>query len=323
MPKIQAEIIQSVFYLYNDKRSAELGMDAQGTGFLVATLGQAVHHVYGVTNKHVACRGASVIRLNTSKGVKVFDFGPEDWESHPDGDDVAAVPINLDWWNYQVAAIPIRLFVPEDSTDIFVGDDVFMIGLFVDHEGREKNNPLVRFGNLSMLASNDTPIRHGNFLQESHIVDMHSRSGFSGSPVFVYRTFGSNLTNRAEERIDIDMNPLIDRMDPVRGNSRDGRPVETRVFPQSVFHLLGIHWAQFPEKWELKNLEVVKEESSNARYLVTDKTYVDGVSGMTCVVPAKKILQLLRIQKFLDWEASEDDDHLTRLAQIREQRNRQ
>jgi hypothetical protein len=56
-----------------------------------------------------------------------------------------------------------------------------MIGLFVDHEGMERNNPLARFGNISMVASKSTKVmrvtRDGRqILQISHSVDMHSKN---------------------------------------------------------------------------------------------------------------------------------------------------
>ena len=63
----------------------------------------------------------------------------------------------------------------------------------------------------------------------------------------------------------------------------------------TLFRLLGIHWAQFPELWEIKHPEVISE--SEARSLVPPSDYVDGVSGMTCVIPAWEILEVLEMPK--------------------------
>ena len=68
------------------------------------------------------------------------------------------------------------------------GDDAFMVGRFVSHQGLNKSVPAVRFGNISM---DPAPIKQVNGeLADSYCIDMRSRPGYSGSPVFVYRTPG-------------------------------------------------------------------------------------------------------------------------------------
>jgi hypothetical protein len=78
---------------------------------------------------------------------------------------------------------------------ITIGEDTFMIGLFASHHGGDWNTPSARFGNISMLASKFAPVAMENgSKQPCHLVDTHSRGGFSGSPVFAYRTNGADLT---------------------------------------------------------------------------------------------------------------------------------
>ncbi len=68
-----------------------------------------------------------------------------------------------------------------------------------------------------LLVMEDGIYTHG-VIRESYCVDMHSRSGFSGSPVFVYRTPGGDFSEKG-------------------------------VINLSRFMMfLGIHWGQFPEK---------------------------------------------------------------------------
>lgn len=194
MPKINREFIDSVFFLYKSRQDAESGSNAEGTGFVVDHRGK----YFGVTNRHVARDvGASVIRLNAGNGdADIFDFDPMDWETRAGGDDIAVISLALDQYVRPVSAIRSDLFLPaHEHHDIGVGDDVFMIGLFVNYEGKERNNPLARFENISMMADQSSPIHLAGQDYESFIVDMHSRSGFSGSPVFVYRTFGGDLEN--------------------------------------------------------------------------------------------------------------------------------
>jgi hypothetical protein len=91
---------------------------------------------------------------------------------------------------------------------------------------------------------------------------MHSRSGFSGSPVFVFRTAGS----------------VFAKPNTIMGGGH-------------LIKLLGIHWGQFPERWEIKNgkARVTIEE----QVIEAPEAYVEGLSGMTCLCPSSAILDLL------------------------------
>ena len=61
-----------------------------------------------------------------------------------------------------------------------------MVGRFVDHDGGPTNLPAARFGNISIGPSK---IRSelGKYV-DTICLDTNSRTGFSGSPVYVYRT---------------------------------------------------------------------------------------------------------------------------------------
>lgn len=190
-------MLNCVFYLYRDRESAEKGDHFGGTGFLVGM--RSKDHgklfIYGVTNWHVAVRdGFSVIRLNTRDGdVDVIELGPEDWIYIPQGDDVAisrTLPIQD---HHQFSVVLRHMFdAGENRKDwrssqhrrrIGVGDDVVMLGRFVDHDGGATNRPAARFGNISVMP---TPIMQPNRqMRDTYLVDMHSRTGYSGSPVFV------------------------------------------------------------------------------------------------------------------------------------------
>lgn len=302
MPKINREFIESVFFLYKNRQDAESGTNAEGTGFVVDYRGQ----YFGVTNRHVAVSGfASVIRLNTtSGGADILEFDPADWETIAGGDDIAVVPLELNRSLHKVSAIHTDLFLPEHHHhDIGVGDDVFMIGLFVNHEGKQKNNPLARFGNISMMADAQSPINSNGQDYESFIIDMHSRSGFSGSPVFVYRTFGGDLENPTSGhsvRIPaVEIRRGIERKGGFLGNDLDsldgaGRTIELKMQSKIVLYLLGIHWMQFPEPWRLENGDAPFVESP-AKYPGMEAKHIKGMSGMTGVAPAWKIMRVIEM----------------------------
>ena len=77
--------------------------------------------------------------------------------------------------------------------------------------------------------------------------------------------------------------------------------------------LLGIHWGQFPERWEVTNSGKLRDESSgeNHESLVTDGRFIKGLSGMTCVLPAWSILEVLNMPELKNGR----DDENTRLAE--------
>lgn len=269
MPVIDQRIVDSVFFLFRTEADALLGTEPQGTGFLV------VHdeQLYGVSNHHVVHNAAApVIRLNDSNEVKVFAFDCIDWHWDPLLGDIAAVPIT----NGLVSDIYRRAIyghsmIKEKWSKYGVGDEVFMIGMFANHHGNRRNNPLARFGNISMMASKEFLIPHPTLklngaarLYEAHIVDMHSRSGYSGSPVFAFRPFGKRLTQEGKWELDLGEESL---------------------------DLIGIHYAQFQEPFDLVDAKIVETESLVR--LVGPGTTIQGNSGMTVVAPSWKILELL------------------------------
>ncbi len=233
-------------------------------------------YLYVVTNWHVAVRnGASVIRVNTKDGkTDSWAFGPEDW-FFDQALDIAIVSISFDPSKHRYAGLGIEGLVTKDSVErdgIGPGDDVFMVGRFVDHDGGEVNTPAVRFGHISV---NPTPIEQPNRQYvDAFCVDMHSRSGYSGSPVFVYRTPGYDLNDRL---------------------SSDMKDAKILFSGTNLLMLLGIHFAQFPEIWEIGKPEKAREES--AVPLITEGMHVKGLSGMTCVIPAWEIARLLEDPK--------------------------
>jgi hypothetical protein len=74
-----------------------------------------------------------------------------------------------------------------DAFRIGPGDDVFVVGRFINSQGKLKNIPSVRFGNIAQMPIE--PVEQdrcfGKFQQESFLVEARSVSGFSGAPVFL------------------------------------------------------------------------------------------------------------------------------------------
>lgn len=279
MPKLgeYQYLLDNVFFLYGSKGDAIDGRASGGTGFFVAvpsaTYPNQYHHIYAVTNWHVAVRDAfSVIRVNNVSGAPhIFQLDPIEWFFIPKLHDVAVIPIDLKQDIHKVEALNVESFFFSHGQiqhfEINAADDVFMLGRFMDYDGIETNKPSMRFGNISMMEAEVK--QPTGFNGASIVLDMHSRSGYSGSPVFVYRTAGSIFSRE-----------------------------NTLVGGGHLMKLLGIHWGQFPEEWEIKDKDLKK---------VFGKS-VKGMSGMTLVCPGSAILEVINMKQLRDMRKKIDDE---------------
>ena len=193
MPRIQDDVLECPVYLYPDQSSAKAGERAGGTGFIIGMRSPnfyAILHLYIVTNSHVVMKHNSpVIRINKTTGGLDYQVTQKgDWILHPSGDDVAIMPIGLSS-DHKYAWINTEMFLSRDDAinySVGPGDDVFMVGRLISHDGKQSNTPTARFGNVSM--SPKEPVYNpelGNF-QESYLIDVRSIGGYSGSPVFLH-----------------------------------------------------------------------------------------------------------------------------------------
>jgi hypothetical protein len=278
MPRLgqYKDILKTVVFLYESEKDALAGVNVGGTGFLVAVASRRfpneISHVHVVTNWHVAVSGGCpVVRINTKSGQpKTLDFDSSEWIFIPGGPDVAISP-PFEFLNDIYDAVPFHgqswLLTSEEEVRLEIGaaDDVFMIGRFIDYDGEETNTPALRFGHISISDANIK--QSTGYNGRSIVTDMHSRTGFSGSPVIVYRTLGS---------VFIEVPPDAKGKMFVPGNH--------------FISLLGILWGHFPEEWQLKNY------GAGARHnaaIVRDGEYVSGLSGMSLVCPAADIIKVL------------------------------
>ncbi len=265
MPRIPDSITKTTFYLYPNRKAAEKGHGFGGTGCIIGIESEAqptTYFLYAVTNWHVAVKGGnSVIRINTSDGkTDIFEHDPSDWQFIPGGPDICALPLHARHPFHDFRFIlPDRFATPEliKELSIDAGEDVLMVGRFVDHDGGEINMPALRFGNISVMP---TKMRQPTgYVGDAYCIDLHSRSGYSGSPVFVYRTIGQDLTVSG-----INLN-------------------------QPGFILcLGIHFGQFSENWDIEDSCETEEEMAS----LAGKRIV-GASGMTTVIPIWEVMRLL------------------------------
>jgi hypothetical protein len=146
-----------------------------------------------------------------------------------------------------------------------------MVGRFVNHEGRQRNTPTARFGNISMMPWE--PVRNPlRGAQESFLVETRSLGGYSGSPVFLH------------------ILPYT---------ARAGK--EGYYMPEQGAGpwLLGVDWGHLPIT------EEVKAKNSNTE--LDEDLIVESNSGQMGVVPAWKLRELLYKEEVAEMRKHWDD----------------
>ncbi len=148
-----------------------------------------IAYVYAITNRHVVDDGCFFIRVNRKddQTPDVIATNTDRW-LRLENDDLAIASVSIDEKTQKVRTIPIVNLMTEAGLaemSIGPGDDVFMVGRFVGYDGIQRNQPSVRFGNISMMPYPMFHPSNKSGKQDSFLVEMRSICGYSGSPVFV------------------------------------------------------------------------------------------------------------------------------------------
>jgi hypothetical protein len=265
--RIEQAYFDSIVYLYPDIASAKSGERIGGSGVLIGIPARdGMFSVWVATNRHVIEQGNWTIRVNTlAGGLDFIETDDRQWIHSSTGDDLSVRLLGLNPNIHDVKVVPISQFLTEDTRYLFEigpGDPCFMVGRFVNHEGKEKNIPSARFGQIAQNPGDKVVV--GDVEQESFLVEVRSIGGFSGSPVYVYldQWYGRPMA--------------VGRVLP------DGTSYNPN-FPKTVW-LLGINWAMVPA-WD-----PVCDSNGTP---VSNNWIVPSNTGMAAVVPAWKLYALL------------------------------
>jgi hypothetical protein len=264
--------------------------------------------LFAVTNAHVM-KSCPVVRTAGPRNRRVIVRQEGDWYRHPDGDDVVVTPIGFapkDARDFHLDYVPREWFVtPEDFShashdlrDIPLGvdtgdspwsyweaqhqplgwpfgpgEEVVMLGRFLAYDGKEENQPAARFGNLAMAT---VPIEHPwGFTQPSFLVECRSVSGYSGSPIFIYRV---------QTTVAAGLVPI--------GSDRGGNI--------ALPHLLGLDWG---------NLDRVGRNDYAIDWAEADAAAsFPRRSGMLAAVPAWRLAELLDSEEVQDVKRKAEDE---------------
>lgn len=264
MPRIPDAYIDSVIYLYDSLDAAEGGDPFGGCGVLIGVEAESSPgqcHTYAVTNAHVSDSNR-VLRYNSRQGLRSIDLVDARWYSHPDGWDVTVCYLGRHDVIFDDRMTAIRsdsLMTREliEQIPLRHGDELFMVSRYLGHAGDYDNEPVVRFGTLAKRRP--VMIRQDDDNdQESFLAEMRSLPGHSGSPAFLYFS-GTQLRLGADD---------VERL------------------PKAAINFLGIDWGHIPEM--IPVVQVDADGTSEETDLYTSDN-----SGMTCIVPAWRITEVL------------------------------
>lgn len=292
MPRLPPDNLACCFFVYPSKAMAERGDAKGGCGFFVAVPYQkrpASCHVYAVTNRHLIdgnpVSGATpTIRVNLcAGGVDYFETQYDEWLGPP-GEDfyvrrTAELQSRVHAWRHELIDILVDAQIIADN-GIGIGDDVFSIGRFMDHDGRRTGNvPIARFGNIALMPEAEISTRIGE-KQAGYLVEMRSRTGFSGSPVYVYTGPGT----------------------------ADFRPKRPPSKPQPGPWVLGLHCAQVNARGPEAEIGEDAPDPPSTSY----------ATAITCVVPAHVIKDFLLNDPRLIAARKEEEDYFEASANFAE-----
>jgi hypothetical protein len=279
VPRLGDDFLESAVYVYDSPQSAEDGERAGGSGFVVGrrlrsdpTQSFAVI----VTNRHVIekCeqRGQRpTVRITDMNGkADIIETRVKDWFLFENSYDIAAYCGGVNAYRHRIALIPYEILLTKEQArklEIGVGDEVFMVGRFISHDGKQSNMPSVRFGSISIMPIEPISSADGT-LQESYVVECRSIGGFSGSPVFVYMSRG--LARGARYKMPEQIGPW----------------------------LLGVNWCHLNYS---ERVRVIDESTGNVSYRIEEMH-----SGMAGVIPSWRLLELLESEPIMKLYEAQD-----------------
>jgi hypothetical protein len=129
------------------------------------------------------------MRLNASGGGFELVEVPDDWWFKPDHSngiiDVAACVWRPGTQRFDIRIVTQNFGTPEAlaADRVGVGADAYFAGLFFNHYGTQRNEPIVRSGTVAAMPTEEVSFR--GWKVRAHLVEARSLGGLSGSPVFV------------------------------------------------------------------------------------------------------------------------------------------
>lgn len=202
---IPSEFKKTVVFIFI--RDGNDSIVPNGTGFFVSKpfpSDSTMSFIYLVTAKHVIQDSKTnkffneiYIRINKKKSnfdtipLKLIMPDGVAFEAEKDID-LAVIPLAPDIIKYDYGPVPEELLFKTrsefDSSYVKVGTNIFYCGLFSPYLGYNSNSPIVRFGRISLLPTEEILWDNADAKQDLFLVETTTYGGNSGSPLFSYNT---------------------------------------------------------------------------------------------------------------------------------------
>ncbi|OPX05531.1 hypothetical protein [Mycobacterium sp. AT1] len=194
---VQPEFRDSVCFIYARIKEQEKPV---GTAFFVSMpIGTTGHEtvmlvtaLHVISNIQLKSDDQQVrLRVNTKDGgFRFVEINAAHWHRPDQVDEILDIAF-FPWLHvmdseFDVRSIPIGFAATRDVMDadqLGVGNEVAFAGLFVNHHGKLRNEPIVRFGNIAAMPAEPVAFRSTEI--EAYLVESRSVGGLSGSPVWV------------------------------------------------------------------------------------------------------------------------------------------
>jgi hypothetical protein len=291
MPRTNEELVRVVVYLYPSEQDAVNGAKAGGTGFVVRLSTKLTWYDYAITNRHNILEfGARYVRVNTFNNKQPIEIFEGDWECSTT-DDIAACELPLHRAHYDYHAILSEHLVTQQMAEdltIGLGDDLFMVGRFINHDGKLKNTPVLRFGTIAMMPEEPIEVNKDE-KQESFLIEIRTIPGFSGSPVFIHMPAESRSKDR-------DFKP----------NPADRQLLEQFGWLEKC---LGIEWCR------------VKGETAKMPLFNGSTYHIQVTTGMSGCIPAWKIIDFLQTNDKFAMKRKEAEKQIMKENEVRKKQS--
>ena len=287
MTRIDDLFLKCVFYVYMSKEDAFQGHPDSATGFFLgipSSYDNSQFYIYAITNKHVIKHNemeTPILRVNNFEGTSnLIETKKEEWRFHPLGSDLAICLIDANQLQDTSFLSQEFLLTNEfmEEKNVGVGDDVFVIGNFQTRGGKTRNYPTVRLGNIAQMPNEPLKNPYTTLDEESFIIELHSTSGYSGSPVILSIPW---IINRKFDR-----------------KKEEKTPPKWHNPEPDYYRLLGIDWGHIQTKESLYN-------SDGERLPNGESIWIN--SAMAGVVPSWKIAEMLYSEEEEDIRKKEDE----------------
>src|SRR5208283_4607720 len=163
------------------------------------------------------------------------------------------------------------------------------------------NSPSVRYGNIAMMNKETIWNKYLQVEQESFLVETRSLPGYSGSAVLLWSPCA--MFDMSQRRFGRDRQ-LADLSKPVQLSDfiTDKQDMLAHIAAKGPY-LLGIDWCHLQSKAYV----VVDRRSDGSDVLHPNRWFVRQNAGMAGVIPAWKILDVLKCEELMEQRRKETE----------------